>query len=56
MTKKDYTDEEIGKIIVELLPSLDKLLNPLTLKLAGIDLKDKKFWDEFVKVIENALK
>ena len=55
LTKKDYTDKEIEKIIVELLPSLDKLLNPLTLKLAGIDLKDKKFWDEFVKLIENAL-
>lgn len=56
LNKKDYTDAEIEKITVELLPTLDKLLNPTILKFAGIDLTDKKFWDEFVKQIQNAIK
>ena len=56
LTKKNYTNEEIEKTALELLPVLDRLLNPFLLKLIGIDLKSQKFWDDFTKIIQNAIK
>ena len=45
LTKDNYTDEDAEKIALDLLPILEKILNPTLLKFVGINLQDPNFWN-----------
>ena len=45
LTKDNYTDKDAEKIALDLLPVLEKVLNPTLLKFVGIDLQDPNFWN-----------